>query len=139
MGYPRWWNKTITIYNRYFDSDRIPHYKRTVIDKCFFKREDNIITNNQQNQTLHREYIVRIPENEMYVEWIRWNAYPMYGFTIQTDDIVVLGEVYDEIDETVNGKRANDLLNKYKSNAFTVKNYMENLYINPKHYYISGE
>lgn len=35
-------------------------------------------------------------------------------FTLNTGDIIVLGEVTDEIDDYVKGQRASDLIAKYK-------------------------
>ena len=63
-------------------------------------------------------------------------------FTISPDDIIVKGEVDDEIDEYVKGHRSTDLLEKYKrlQGCMEVQQIALNVNggRNEPHYYVKG-
>ena len=115
-NYPAWWNTTITVYNKYEDpaTRRITWY-RTVLHNCFWKYVGNRIvvgeTALDTNNTL-----CRIPVNTAFLEKHEWNNTQDKSkhFTFGAGDILVKGEVADEIDEYVSNCRSSDILTKYK-------------------------
>lgn len=117
--YPQWWDSTLTIYNKYENkvTNMITWY-RTVLHGCFWKYTGNKVTINdtvlETNST-----IVRIPENENFREEYEWVDIPSDEkaayFTLGEGDIIIKGEVDDEIDEYKTGKRSSDLIKKYKA------------------------
>ena len=118
-NYPEWWDKTITVYNRYEDPQtHVISWFRHVLDKCFYKDVGNTVNiNNVQLET--NNIICRIPIKDNYLAPYEWNALsndakPNY-FTLKQDDIIVLGEVDDVIDEYTTGSRSTDLKKKYKA------------------------
>ena len=147
MAYPVWWNTDITIYNRYEDkTTNLITWHRHVIHGCFYKNANNKVTVGQTVLETNN-ILIRIPEQPDYISYGEWvsipndqmNAY----FTIHQGDIIVKGEVADEIDEYVKGMRSTDLLTKYKNygECLTVVNYQDNTGAGRvlPHYYVSGE
>lgn len=142
--YPEWWNTTITLYNKYEDPvTRKVSWYRTVLHNCFWKYTGNKIvvgeTVIETNTTL-----CRIPANTEFLERHIWNNTQdkSLHFTLCTGDILVKGEVTDEIDEYASGYRSSDILTKYKK-------YGECMCIEqcadltgdgrgPEHYYVRG-
>lgn len=118
--YPIWWDSTITLYNRYEDPvTQLVTWYRTVLSDCFWKT--NIMTVYDSSSAI-RSYtnsiICRIPKNDDYYspyEWKRFDAMTRSNsFTLQNGDIVINGEVDDEINEYVKGQRSSDLVEHYK-------------------------
>lgn len=117
--YPAWWDSTLTIYNKYVNklTDKVTWY-RTVLTGCFWKYSGNKVTVNdvviETNNT-----IARIPEQETFKEKYLWVELPndekSEYFTLEEGDIVVFGEVDDEINEYQQGQRSSDLVKKYKT------------------------
>lgn len=117
--YPIWWDTTLTIYNKYIDTQTqlITWYKH-VVKNCFWKYTGDKVTINdvvlETNNT-----ICRIPKNDKYLEKFEWVAKPndLMGeyFTLSQGDIIVKGEVDDVINEYQSGQRSSDLLSKYKN------------------------
>ena len=115
-NYPEWWNTTITVFNKYEDptTRKITWYK-TVLQNCFWKYTGNKIvvgeTALETNTTL-----CRIPVNPAFLENYQWTTTEDKSahFTLGTGDILVKGEVTDEIDEYASGFRSSDILTKYK-------------------------
>lgn len=116
--YPQWWDATLTIYNRYTDSqtDIVTWYRHTV-DRCFWKYTGDKVTINQTVLETDNT-IARIPEQEDFLERYQWEALPNDQmsdyFTLSPQDIIVKGKVDDEIDEYTKGHRSTDLIDKYK-------------------------
>lgn len=137
MKYPKWWTDSITIYNKWIDEDKIVHYKRTIIKNCFFKLASTI-KEEQGDISSKRGFIVRIPQSGDYIDSLEWNE-TLEKFTLDIDDIIIKGEIEEEIDENTKGSRMNDLLDKYKKNAFTIKKVQENTKISLPHYLVTGE
>ena len=144
--YPRWWDATITIYNRYEDKEtNIVKWYKNVLDNCFLKNADNK-TIIGQTVLETNNIIARIPENENYKsfgEWINISSGISDYFTLRQGDIIVEGEIDDKIDEYAAGKRSSDLLSKYKEKGvcLVISGYQKNIgagRIAP-HYYVSGE
>lgn len=137
MSYPKWWNDTLTVYNKYFDEDRIAHFKRTVVKKAFYTT--NLTVNVQSGDLLDvNTYGVRVRKDPNYINSLEWNP-ELDKYTLKADDIIVKGEIEDEIDENIKGKTINDFLNKYKGSSFVVKHVKENLKVDLAHYLATGD
>jgi hypothetical protein len=127
MSYPKWWDTTITIYNKH--EDDITHvvlWVRTIVNNVFWKYVWQ--TMNVGEQVFETNKILcRIPENPNFLqkyEWIRIpNDLMSNYFTLARGDIIIRGEVNDEIDEYISGKRSTDLISKYKDmqGCFTIE------------------
>lgn len=115
---PPWWEKEITVYNRYEDkvSNVVTWYRRN-IPNCFWAYEGNQLTvGNTVIET--NTTICRIPQNKKYKERYQWESLSTDEkskyFTLGTGDIIILGNVSDLVDEYASGHRSTDLINKYK-------------------------
>ena len=114
---PQWWDSTVTIYNKYSDPiTNITRWYRTVLSNCFWKRTTEKISLN--NTILESDNVIcRIPENESFRQKYDWLQIPndqmQNYFTLGIGDIIVNGEVADEINEYTAGTRSNDVLKKY--------------------------
>ena len=137
------WNKTITLYNRAEDNQTgAVKWYRHRIEYCFCKQ-----TNSQMNtgveQFTHVETIVRIPEQDNYQPAHKWvdlsDNEKAKHITLQSGDLIVLGDITDTIDECTNGKRSNDLIKKYTdSGAISVKSVNINNSLPGAHYFVKG-
>lgn len=125
--YGPWWNKTITLYNKFTDksTDKVTWY-RTVIPDCFYNHTQNEIAVGQS--TIASDVSVcRIRINDSFKDKRVWNELPgeskQQSFTLAIGDIIVAGEVDFEINEYEKGKRSSDLFAEYKEwpGCFTVK------------------
>lgn len=112
---------TITVYRNQNGA-----WSRTVLHNCFWKSKIEMVqdgTNAKQVNT----YTVRIPLSE---------AEP--GFSVSVNDLVILGEVADEI----NGKSPNtatEVMQRYKPDAFKVTAFADNTsHLMGKHYRLGG-
>ena len=116
-NYPQWWNQTVTIYNRYEDPvTREIMWHRTVVHNCFWRytQAKFIVDGTVVNSNVT---ICRIPKQENYLERYLWEQLgdeKLSHFTLTIGDMIIKGEVNDEIDEYTSGKRSNDFLTKYK-------------------------
>lgn len=114
--YPEWWNATITVFNKYEDptTRQITWYK-TVLRNCFWKYTGNkIVVGETALETTTT--ICRIPISAAFLEGRIWNDArdKSKHFTLSVSDIIILGEVKDEINEYASGYRSSDILTKYK-------------------------
>lgn len=116
--YPMWWDSTITIFNKYTDSvtKKISWYRRTV-PNCFWKYVgEQVSVGDTILDTNHT--ICRIPKSDEFMIAYKWNTLSNDErdkfFTLDVGDILVNGDVDDEIDEYVSGKRSSDFLTKYR-------------------------
>ena len=147
MAYPIWWDTTITVYNQYKDKQtRLVTWRKTVINNCFWKYTGNKVTIGdvelQTNTT-----ICRIPKDDRFLERYLWEALPNDQkdnfFTLSPGDIIVKGEVDEDIDETVSGQRSSDFIAKYKrlQGCIEIQSWANNSGKgrNDKHYYVVGE
>lgn len=117
-NYPVWWDKTLTIYNKFTDPQtRVIKWYRTVIPNCFWKYTGNKITVGatvlETNDT-----ICRIPKNDNFLERYKWanlsnDEMPKF-FTLGSGDIIACGEIEDEINEYAQGMRSSDFVTKHK-------------------------
>ena len=144
--YPQWWNTTVTIYNKYVDTqtDLVSWFRHTV-DGCFWKYAGNTV-NIGQTILETKDIVCRIPEQEDFLERYQWENLPNDEmdnyFSLAPEDIIVKGEVEDEIDEYTKGHRSTDLLEKDKRLQGCVE--IEQVAINVgggrnnPHYYVKG-
>ena len=118
--FPIWWNSTVTLYNRYEDPvTQVVTWYRSILTDCFWKINTNsVYENNNISVTYGNEIICRIPKNENYLNpylWKRLDAeHRISKFTLQTGDILVNGELTDDINEYIKGQRSTDLVDRYK-------------------------
>ena len=147
-----WWDKTITIYNKYVDptNQRISWY-RTVVENCFWKAQNLMFSMGRYGVstigvlTENKTIICRIPKQDNYVSKRVWDktADKTGYFTLANEDIIVLGEVDDVIDEYSPGQRSNDLIAKYKKydECLTIDIYADNVQtgVNLEHYRVTGK
>lgn len=114
--YPEWWNTTVTVYNKYENpADRRITWHKTVLRNCFWKYTGNkVVVGETAIET--DTAICRIPKSTAFLERYDWNNTDDKSkhFTLGTGDILVRGEVADEIDEYASGFRSSDILTKYK-------------------------
>lgn len=150
----QWWDKTITIYNKLIDptTQKVSWYRNTV-ENCFWKYINNTyVTGNSGMSTTGvlvevKNVICRIPKDDRYVDKRTWKdlseSQRAECFTLGNGDIIVLGEVNDEIDEYTAGKRSTDLLKKYKefNECFEIDGYTVNVNtgVGLEHYKVSGK
>ena len=147
-----WWDKTITIYNKYVDptNQRISWY-RTFVENCFWKAQNLMFSMGRYGVstigvlTENKTIICRIPKQDNYVSKRVWDktADKTGYFTLANEDIIVLGEVDDVIDEYSPGQRSNDLITKYKKydECLTIDIYADNVQtgVNLEHYRVTGK
>lgn len=118
-NYPSWWNTTVTIFNKFIDPQtQLISWYKTVVEGCFWKDTGNKITIN--NVVLETNNIIcRIRKDAKYLDRYEWeslaNDLMSNYFTLSPGDIIIKGNIDDTINEYQSGKRATDLLKKYKS------------------------
>lgn len=116
--FPEWWTDTVTIYNRYEDpqTNIVKWFKHTVTD-CFWNDVGQHILIGE-TKILTDDIICRIPKNEQFLPKYLWLKLPndkmSEYFTLSSEDILIRGEVDEEIDEYRAGHRLTDILSKYK-------------------------
>jgi len=118
-----WWDKTLTIYNKYVDptTQRVTWY-RTVLNNCFWKYDNQTYYVGKYSVKVSgialetKNVMCRIPKDDRFMYQQDWRALAdkSKNFTLATGDIIILDEVKDEIDEYTAGKRSTDLVSKYK-------------------------
>lgn len=117
-NYPLWWDTTVTIFNKFTDPHtKVVRWYKTVVTGVFWKYIGNKV--NVGNTVLEtNNSICRIRKDSRflpYYEWINVTNDEMGNyFTLGKGDIIVKGEVDDDIDEYRTGYRSNDLITKYK-------------------------
>lgn len=145
-NYPKWWNTTVTIYNRYEDRQtQVITWFRHTVDGCFWKYTGNTV-NVGETILETKDIICRIPEQSDFLEKYLWEQLPndemSSYFTLGSDDLIIKGAVTDEIDEYVKGKRSTDLLEKYKRLQGCMEVEQVALNVgggrNEPHYYVKG-
>lgn len=121
--YPIWWDSTITLFNKFTDPEtKIVKWYRTTINNCFWKYVNNRNSLGRYAVASDvfdvKSVICRIPKDERYIDIVEWinskDKDRSKHFTLNTGDFIILGEVDDVIDEYTKGRRATDILAKYK-------------------------
>ena len=142
--YPRWWNQTVTVYNRRAVGNKTA-WQRTVIGGCFWQNlNSRKYAGNAELDT--NAVTCRIRKDERYigrVEWLGLSDDERAGrFTISRGDVIILGDVDDEVDEYSQGKRSTDLINKYKeaSRCMVVEDFQDDTGggRGSEHYHVRG-
>lgn len=146
MGYPVWWEDTITVYNKFTDPQtQIVTWFHTTLTGCFWKYQRTRVLVGQ-TEIESRSTICRIPQNQKFLERYQWETLPndvmSAFFTLSEGDIIVKGEVNEDIDEYTAGHRSSDLIAKYKAlrGCIVIDAYTNNTKTgtNDKHYLVSG-
>jgi hypothetical protein len=145
-NYPSWWNTTVTIYNRYEDPQtQLVTWYRHVVEGCFWKYTGNkVVVGNTLLET--KDIICRLRKNDKFLDKVDWIKQPNDKmpnfFTLSQGDIIVKGEVDDEINEYASGKRSTDLKKKYKAvrGCLEVQEWQDNTGggRGNEHYYVKG-
>ena len=118
VGYPVWWDTTITIYNKFTDKQtNVVQWFKSVVTDCFWQLSGTEI--NVGGTVLDAKRITcRIPKDEKFLEKQDWVLVPndQKGnyFTLGQGDIIVKGECDFVIDEYTKGHRSTDLLGQYQ-------------------------
>ena len=126
--YPAWWDTTVTVYNKYMDPQtNVITWYRSVVPGTFWKYVGDKITIGETVLETNN-IICRIREDNKFLEDYQWRALPndqmSEYFTLQVEDIIIKGEVTDNIDEYTAGYRSSDFLQKYKAmqGCMTIEN-----------------
>lgn len=147
-----WWDKTITIFNKYVDptTQHISWYKTTV-ENCFWKAENIIFSMGRYGVstigvlTENKNIICRIPKSDNFLDKREWRELTDKSdyFTLANGDIIILGDVDDVIDEYTSGKRSTDLITKYKEYdaCLEIETYIDNVQtgVDLAHYRVVGK
>lgn len=145
--YPSWWNITLTIYNKYKDpTTNVVTWYRHVVHGAFLKYIGNKMAIGDTMLETH-DVICRIRKDDAFLENYVWVEKPESEkpnfFTFSKGDIIIKGEVNDEVNEYQNGSRSNDLIKKYKDlqGCLVVSEYTVNVGGGRcnEHYLIRGE
>lgn len=117
-------DKTVTLYNRYqhkVDGKTVTEWVRRVLTGCFWKNE-RVMTFAENIKLATFKTVCKIPESALYVDPLVWAAEDTDRdecFTLALGDVIVLGEVTDEVGESLS---ITALLAKYKpSGAMTAE------------------
>ena len=117
--YPEWWDTTVTIYNKYTDPQtKITRWFSHVVTGTFWKYVGEKVTIG--NTVLETNTIIcRIRKDSTFREKYEWLQLPndemQDYFTLGKGDIIIKGEVEDNVDEYTSGSRSTDLIAKYKA------------------------
>lgn len=139
-----YWNKTITLYNKHEDEDTgLIKWFRHKLDRCFYKVTDNTVNlGGVQLQT--NDNIIRIPAQADYIPPFEWSKLPNdqkgQYMTLQSGDLIFLGDIDTQIDEYTQGLRSSDLIAEYKTlGSVFVKSVNINDWMYGQHYFVRGE
>lgn len=116
--YPLWWDTTVTIYNKFQDPQtKIVTWYKTVLRGAFWKYVGETV-NIGKTTLATNDIVCRIREDARFLpkyEWVKIPNDKMSDyFTLAKGDIIVKGKIDDDISEYESGKRATDLVAKYK-------------------------
>ena len=145
-GYPIWWESTVTIYNKFVDSNNFTHWYKNVVTDCFWQLSGQTVKVGEV--TLDSKSVVcRIPKDSKFLEKQDWinvpDAQKGNYFTIAQGDIIVKGACEDIIDEYQSGHRSTDLLGKYREYqaCMEISEYANNTGVgrNNEHYLTRGK
>ena len=132
-------NADITLYNHYYDKDaRLDKWQRTIIRGVHFYVDHKVSVGD--NGLISADiYKIRIPEDaecqNAYVsedEWISKGCDVIGKWTIQNDDIVVLGECHIDIERPAELKEA-------KKRCCKITSWSDNRFGGLPHWRIGGE
>lgn len=129
-------NKTVTLYNKYINKSVTPNaikWLRTVLTGVSLQYAAKEVMSGN-TRVLANANILRVPYTRRYrpptdeanvgFYGLPNDIMPLY-FTLSVDDIIVKGEVFDDISDA----SGNVLRNKYKDRSFTVKAVSDNSFV----------
>lgn len=139
MNYPAWWNRDITLYNRFEDKDGAVKWYKSIISGCSVKTNPSYKISSGKG-TVACKSIVRIRKSDYYIPPEEWTEtqYREPFFTLKGGDIVIIGNVSDSVDEYSKGNRSSDILQKYNARCFVIGSVSVNDFGSLAHYMISG-
>lgn len=117
--YPSWWNTPITVYNKFEDPQtNIIQWYRKQLDGAFWKNVGQKV--NIGDTVLETNSIIcRIRKSDLFKEKYEWdelaNDIKSDFFTLGVGDIIIRGNIVNEIDEYTKGQRSSDLIARYKA------------------------
>ena len=116
--YPEWWETTVTIFNKFKDPHtKVVRWYKTVVEGVFWKYVGDKVTIGKTVLETNN-IICRIRKDEKFLEKYQWVQMPNDEmenyYTLARGDIIVKGEVDDNINEYEAGSRSTDLIAKYK-------------------------
>lgn len=119
---------TITLYNRLVVQEnglKKTVWKRTVLKNVFWSASSSRVQDYDRTERKTFLITVKIPPSKSFVPPCEWTG---NGWTIQPDDIIVLGSISDEVENI------SEIKSKYRNNAVTVRT-AENLTEFPNPHY----
>lgn len=136
------YHMTVTVFNclKAADNGGKEQWFKTVLHNCFFSAVRHVTASSDGIQTLSDTHVARIPGSAKYRSYGQWKALEdkSGAFTLVKGDLVIYGEVDEEIDGT-KGRRATDLLLKYAPDAFRIATISDNTRTAfGKHYRVEG-
>lgn len=142
--YPAWWDKTVTVYNKYEDeSTGEVSWFKTQIAGAFVKNTgERVVLGDIALDT--NTVVCRIRKDDNFVEKYVWDALSAHGakFTLAPGDIIVFAAASENIDEYATGQHSTDLLNKYKRGQGAMVIEAVNINVGPgrgvEHYHVKG-
>lgn len=144
--YPEWWDTTITVFNKFTDPQtKVVRWYKTIVNGAFWKYVgDKVMIGKTVLET--NNTICRVRKDARFLEQYLWLQKPndemSNYFTLAKGDILIKGEVEDEIDEYTSGKRSNDIIAKYKQlqGCMTIEKIAINVGAGrcDEHYYVKG-
>lgn len=147
VGFPVWWDTTVTVYNKYTNTQTsLVLWYKTVLTDCFWKFDGSTIR--VGDVTLDSKSILcRIPKSANFLEKQEWIKLPNDQmenyFTLAQGDIIVKGVCEENIDEYTAGHRSTDLLNKYREYqaCMEITDFTNNTGVgrNNEHYFTRGK
>lgn len=119
---------TVTVLNKRdgLDShDHLDAWKKTVLRQCAWKQTETQGQTGRLSEAVEiskgEEYIVRVPPSEEYQPYSAWKD-TMEGFTFSPGDYVLKGEITEE----VTAETVQNVVNKYRPDAFEVRLFRDN-------------
>lgn len=125
--YPDWWCDTVTLYNKYTAPNGEITWYRTVLTGCFWKYTTDYERVDNETQMV-KVLLCRVRKNKKYADCYVWRdlSDKSSRFTFNEGDILIKGKVEDIIDEYTKGKRASDILKKYKDRCAEITECRDN-------------
>lgn len=145
-NYPSWWDETVTVYNKYEDqkTHRVTWY-RHVVYGCFWKNAGKqLVASNNVVETT--SIICRIRKDVDFLPRYEWLQLADSGdvgtcYTLASGDIIILGNVPDEINEYESGSKSTEVLAKYKDFCMIIETVTVNVGggRGNEHYHVRGK
>lgn len=145
-NYPSWWDTTVTLFNKYEDpTTQLVSWYKTTIEGCFWS---NLHDRVKIGKTILEAdgIICRIRKDARYLDIEEWLVLPSdlknNYFTLRQQDILIKGDIADEINEYQSGSRSTEILAKYKQfqKCLEIAQFMDNTGggRGNEHYYVKG-